>query len=377
MSVGAPRPAPRSTRRPLTLAVSGAFALGLAGCGGTSPSQSGHGKVGGAIAGAGATLPQPVYDEWARRFKHETGTAVAYRPIGSGGGIAQFAAGTVDFGASDVPLGGAEIRAAEKKGAPVHVPSVLGAVAVAYHVAGVAAALHLDGATVADIFRGRIRRWNDRRIRALNRGRRLPGTAITVVHRSDESGTTRVFTTFLSRSSAPWRTRVGSDKSVGWPVGVGAQGSTGVAAAVRGTNGAVGYVAQAYALANGLATADVRNRAGRFVAPTPPATIAATTGVPVPPDLRLSAIDESTDPRAYPIATATFLLVYRDMCKAGIPPDRARRVVNWLHYALGRGQAVAPELGYGPLPDDLLLAARRVVAAEVCHGAPIKPDARS
>jgi phosphate transport system substrate-binding protein len=353
------------------LATFTALALALAACGGSS-SNSSPKKVGGAISGAGATFPEPLYDEWVKRFKDETGTTVTYDPIGSGGGIAQFIAKTADFGASDAPMTAAEVRAAEKKGAPVHVPTVFGAVTVSYNVPALAKGLRLDGATVADIFLGRIRRWNDGRIAALNPGTKLPNIAITVVHRADESGTTKVFTTFLAGTSPEWARRVGSDKSVRWPVGVGAAKNTGVAAGVRATNGAVGYVEQAYALQNNLTTATVRNRAGRYVAPTLESTIAAGQGVTVPRDLRFSAVGTSTDPGAYPIATATFLLVYRDMCKAGLPPDRAQRVVNWLHYALTAGQRVAPELQYAPLPNAVLAPARRAVAAEKCDGRLLK-----
>src|SRR6476661_8349018 len=216
-----------------------AIVLALAACG-SSSSGTVRKKDGGAISGAGATFPQPVYVEWAKLFKEETGTSVTYDAIGSGGGIAQFTAKTVDFGASDAPMTRAEVRAAEKKGVPVHVPTVFGAVTVAYNVPGLARGLRLDGATAADIFLGRIKRWNDPRIGSLNRGTRLPDIAIQVVHRSDESGTTKVFTTFLASSSPEWVKRVGSDKSVTWPVGTGAQRSAGVAEALRATPGGVG-----------------------------------------------------------------------------------------------------------------------------------------
>jgi len=348
-----------------------AIVLALAACG-SSSSGTVRKKDGGAISGAGATFPQPVYDEWAKRFKEETGTSVTYDAIGSGGGIAQFTAKTVDFGASDAPMTAGEVRAAEKKGTPVHVPTVWGAVTVSYNVSGLGPGLRLDGTTVADIFLGRITRWNDPRIRALNPATKLPNIAIAIVHRSDESGTTKVFTTFLASSSRRWATQVGSDKSVRWPVGAGAARNAGVAAGVKATNGAVGYVEQAYALENGLTSATIKNRAGRYVAPTLESTIAAGRGLTIPGDLRFSAVGLSTDPGAYPIATATFLLVYRDMCKAGVTPDRAQRVVNWLHYALTAGQLVAPELQYAPLPDRVLALARSAVAAEVCDGRPLK-----
>jgi phosphate transport system substrate-binding protein len=362
--------------RLLALAIAVALALAIAACGG-SASSTGHKKAGGAISGAGATFPQPVYDEWAKRFKAQTGTTVTYAASGSGGGIAQFTAKTVDFGASDAPMTPAEVRTAEKKGVPVHVPTVLGAVTVAYNVPGLAKGLRLDGAAVADIFLGRIKRWNDPRIRSRNAGTKLPSIAIRVLHRFDESGTTKVFTTFLASSSAQWAKQVGSDKSVTWPVGRGAQRSAGVAEALRATEGGVGYVEQAYALQNNLTAAAIKNRAGRYIAPSLESTIAAGRGLAIPADLRFSAAGQSTDPGAYPIATATFLLVYRDMCKAGMTPDRAQLVANWLHYALNAGQTVAPELQYGPLPNQILVAARRAVAAELCDGTRLKPSGGS
>lgn len=362
--------------RLFALAIAAGLATSVAACGGGS-SGTGHKKTGGAIAGAGATFPQAVYDEWAKRFKAQTGTTVTYQASGSGGGIAQFTAKTVDFGASDTPMTRAEVRAAEKKGVPVHVPTVFGAVTLAYNVPGLAKGLRLDGATAADIFLGRIKRWNDPRIGSLNRGTKLPDIAIRVVHRADESGTTKVFTTFLASSSPEWAKRVGSDKSVTWPVGRGAQRSAGVAERLRATPGGVGYVEQAYALRDNLTTAAIKNRTGRYVTPTLKSTIAAGRGLAIPADLRFSAVGQSTAPGAYPIATATFLLVYRDMCKTGIARSRAQLVVNWLHYALNAGQTVAPELQYGPLPNDVLAAARTAVAAELCDGMPLKPSGGS
>jgi phosphate transport system substrate-binding protein len=195
------------------------------------------------------------------------------------------------------------------------------------------------------------------------------------VHRSDESGTTKLFTTFLQDSSPTWAKQVGSDKTVKWPTGTGAAKNAGVAAAVKQTDGAVGYVEQAYALQNNFTTADVKNKAGQYVAPTLESTTAAGQGLTVPSDLRFSAINKSTNPQAYPIASATFLLVYKDQCKAGKPQNTAQLVVNWLNYALTGGQKVAPELQYAPLPANILAPAKAAVAGLVCNGTPLKPNA--
>src|SRR3954454_14806369 len=240
-----------------------ALALGAAACGsdeGTQSSSSGGSngaKLSGTISGAGATFPAPVYQECASRMKEAQGLTVNYQAIGSGGGIAQFTAGTVDFGASDAPMKDEEITAARKKGDPVHVPTVLGAVTVSYNVNGVDKGLELDGATVADIFLGNVKKWDDAKIKATNSGVDLPGTDITVCHRSDESGTTKNFTEFLAAYSPEWKSGPGVDKSVKWPTGTGAKGNDGVAGCVKQTSGAVGYVEQAYALQNNFTTAAV------------------------------------------------------------------------------------------------------------------------
>jgi phosphate transport system substrate-binding protein len=369
------------SRNLLALAAAGVLAVGAAACGSSSSSSTSSTstasskKVGGTISGAGATFPQPVYDEWGNRFKSKTGTTVNYNPIGSGGGIAQFTAGTVDFGATDSAMKDAEVAAAKKKGQPVHVPTVFGAITVSYNVSGLAKGLKLDGPTIANIFLGKIKKWNDPAIKALNSGTSLPATAITVVHRSDASGTTKLFTTFLQDSSPTWSKQVGSDKTVKWPTGTGAAKNAGVAAAVKQTDGAVGYVEQAYALQNNFTTADVKNKAGQFVAPTLQSTSAAGQGLTVPADLRFSAINKSANPQAYPIASATFLLVYKDQCKAGKSPTTAQLVVNWLNYGLTDGQQVAPELQYAPLPANILAPAKAAVAGLVCNGSPLKPNA--
>ena len=354
------------TRKLLALAACGALAMGAAACG--SDNDKGSGKAGGGtINGAGATFPQPVYDEWAARYKDQSGTTINYQGIGSGGGVAQFTAGTVDFGATDSAMTDEELAAAKKKGQPVHVPTVFGAVTVSYNVEGAKKGLKLDGATVADIFLGKVKKWNDPAIAGQNAAVKLPGQDITVCHRSDESGTTKLFTTFLAAYSPQWKSGPGVDKTVKWPTGTGAKGNDGVAACVKQNQGAVGYVEQAYALQSNFATADVKNRSGQYVAPTLDSTSAAGEGVKVPADLRFSAID-SPNPKAYPIASATFLLVYQDMCKAGIAKKRATAVKGWLDYALGGGQKVAPELQYAPLPSKLLAGAKSKVTGFKCNG---------
>ncbi len=265
-----------------------ALALGLAACGSSDESPSGGAssgsssssgaKQGGTINGAGATFPAPVYTEWAARFKDSTGTTVNYQAVGSGGGIAQFTAGTVDFGATDAAMKPEEEDAAKKKGDPVHVPTVLGAVTVSYNVDGIDKGLKLDGATIADIFLGKVKKWNDPAIAKVSGNTSLPDKDITVCHRSDESGTTKNFTQFLADYSPAWESGPGVDKTVKWPTGTGAKGNDGVAGCVKQTDGAVGYVEQAYALQNDFTTAAVKNKDGQFVEPSLEATSAAGEG---------------------------------------------------------------------------------------------------
>ncbi len=341
------------------------------GSGGSSSSGGGTAKAGGSINGAGATFPAPVYQEWAARFKEDQGTTVNYQGIGSGGGIAQFSAGTVDFGATDSAMKDDEIATAQKKGSdPVHVPTVLGAVTVSYNVDGVEQGLKLDGKTVADIFLGKVKKWNDPEIAGQNSGVKLPSDSITVCHRSDESGTTGNFTQFLADYSPTWKSGPGVDKSVKWPTGTGAKGNDGVAGCVKQTKGSVGYVEQAYALQNKFTTAAIKNSSGQYVEPSLQATSASAEGITPPEDLRFSTINAKS-PQAYPISAVTFLLVWADACKAGENPTQAKLVKSWLGYALGDGQAVAPQLQYAPLPDNVKTKAQAKVDALQCNGAAI------
>jgi phosphate transport system substrate-binding protein len=359
------------------------LALGVAACGSSDESPSGGGggtssgssssggaKLSGTINGAGATFPQPVYTEWAARFKDSVGPTVNYQGVGSGGGIAQFTAGTVDWGATDAAMKPDEEAAAKKKGDPVHIPTVLGAVTVSYNVSGIDKGLKLDGATVANIYLGKIKKWNDPAIAKVSGNTSLPDKDIVVCHRSDESGTTKNFTQFLAAYSPEWESGPGVDKTVKWPTGTGAKGNDGVAACVKQTDGAVGYVEQAYALQNNFTTAAVKNKEGQFIEPSLDATSAAGEGAKVPDDLKFSTID-APGAKTYPISAVTFMLVWQDMCKSGISAANAKIVKAWLNYALGPGQEVAPELQYAPLPDPIKQKAQAKVDGLQCNGSPI------
>ncbi|MHB1345728.1 MAG: phosphate ABC transporter substrate-binding protein PstS, partial [Thermoleophilia bacterium] len=320
--------------------------LSLLGCGGdvvpadgsatTVQPTGGSATTGGlliaALNGAGATFPEPLYLEWVGEFvtNVEPGVKVNYQGIGSGGGIQQLTQMTVDFGASDAPMSDEEIAAAETAGgaAVLHIPTVFGAVAVAYSLPGVTD-LKLDQETLADIFLGTVTTWDDPAIVALNPGVTLPSTAISVVHRSDSSGTTSIFTGYLTKVSPAWSDTVGAGKDVRWPVGIGGQGNDGVAAVIQQQEGSIGYVELAYATEVGLPTVSVRNQAGSFIAPSLASTSAAGAGVDFPADLRFS-LSDSPAPEAYPIVGATWILAYDSMAD----PAKAEALRAFLTWAL-------------------------------------------
>ena len=351
------------------LASAAALALGLGACGSSSKSSSStssSSSASGTISGAGSTFAAPVYEQWASSLSPLT---VNYQAVGSGAGITSLGAKTVDFGASDPPLKPAEFAALEKVGPAVQVPMFLGAITVSYNLPGVKSGLKLEGKTIANIYLGKITKWNDAEIAALNPGVTLPSTAITVIHRSDSSGTTAGFTGFLSAVDPEWKTKVGEGKDVQWPIGTGAKGNAGVAGAVQQTTGAVGYVEQAYALQHNFTTASVKNKAGNFVAPSLASTSAAATVVVVPANLGIK-ITNPAGAEAYPITSQTFIVVYKDMCKAGIPggESAAKGVVKFLEYGLGQGQSVLAQADYAALPSSILEKSKAAVAGLECNG---------
>jgi phosphate transport system substrate-binding protein len=353
--------------RLLVAASLGALALGAAACGSSNSGGTATASTAasGTVNGAGSTFAAPVYQQWGSTLK-DKGITLNYQPVGSGAGVAALGAGTADFAGSDPALA-PEDRSALKKGDAVQIPMFFGAITVAYNVNGLDKGLRLDGPTVADMFLGKITSWDDPAIARLNPGVQLPGTKITVVHRSDESGTTKGFTTFLAAYSSEWKTKVGIDKTVKWPTGTGGKGNDGVAAAVKQTDGAVGYVEQAYALQNNFATADIRNRSGKFVEPTLASTSAAGDGLKIPADLGISTID-APNASAYPIASQTFIDVYKDVCRAGMKQSDAKALGAFLDYGLGEGQSSLSQLFYAKLPAPLLAKAKAAAASLTCNG---------
>ena len=312
---------------------------------------SGSASSGIDLNGAGATFPLPVYNKWFHDYAAQSGVKINYQSIGSGGGIKQLQDQTVDFGASDAPMTDDEM--AKAKGGPIiHIPTVIGAVTIAYNLPDVAQPLKLTGETIADIFLGKITKWNDSRLAALNAGVKLPAKDILVVHRSEGSGTTFIFTSYLSSVSPAWKSGPGAGKDVKWPVGLGGKGNEGVAGAVKQTVGAVGYIELAYAKQNNISVAEVKNAAGKFVAPSVESATAAAAGVgaKLPPntDYRVSIIN-APGADAYPISSFTWLLVYKNMPDAA----KAKKLQDFLKWAMSTGEMSAPQLFYAPLPDQL------------------------
>jgi len=300
------------------------------------------------LTGAGATFPYPLYSKWFSDYAAKTGVKINYQSIGSGGGIRQLSEGTVDFGASDSPMKDDEIAKA-RGGKVLHIPTVLGAVAVTYNVAELKEPLKLSGDVLADIFLGRITKWNDARVAALNPGAALPAKDILVVHRSDGSGTSFIFTDYLSAVSPTWAKAPGKGKEVQWPVGLGGKGNEGVAGQVKQTPGTIGYVELAYAKQNKLPVAAIRNSAGQFVLPSVQGATAAAAGVAekLDPntDYRISIVN-APGATAYPISSFTWLLVYENQSDAA----KGKKIVDFVRWALTEGEQSAAALDYAPLP---------------------------
>lgn len=301
------------------------------------------------LTGAGATFPYPLYSKWFDAYSSKSGVKINYQSIGSGGGIRQLSEQTVDFGATDAPMSDAELAKA-KGGAVLHVPTALGAVAIIYNLAELSQPLQLTGDVLAAIYQGQISRWGDARIAALNPGVKLPAKDILVVHRSDGSGTSYVFTDYLANVSAAWATQPGKGKEVQWPVGLGAKGNEGVAGQVKQTPGAIGYVELAYANQNKMSSAMLKNAAGEYVAPAIASVTAAAAGaaakLPSTTDYRVSIVNASGR-GVYPISSFTWIILYQKQSD----PGKGKKLVDFLHWALSDGQAMEAPLDYAPLPD--------------------------
>jgi phosphate transport system substrate-binding protein len=306
------------------------------------------------LTGAGATFPAPLYSKWFDTYASKAGVKINYQPIGSGGGIRQLSEQTVDFGGTDAPMTDDEL--AKAKGGPIlHIPTALGAVTIVYNVTDVTQPIKLTGDVLAAIYQGQISKWNDARLAAINPGVKLPAADILVVHRSDGSGTSYVFTDYLANVSKAWATKPGKGKEVQWPVGLGAKGNDGVAGQVKQTPGAIGYVELAYANQNKMTTAVLKNAEGEYVAPTIASVTAAAAGasakLPATTDYRISIVNASGK-GVYPISSFTWIILYQKQAD----PAKGKKVVDFLKWALTDGQALEAPLDYAPLPEAMRTA---------------------
>jgi phosphate transport system substrate-binding protein len=311
------------------------------------------------ITGAGATFPAPVYSKWAESYATQTGTTLNYQAIGSGGGIKQIKAKTVDFGASDKPLKPEDLQSAGL----MQFPMVMGGVVPVMNLPGIAPGqIKLTGTQLADIYRGVIRTWDDPLIKLTNKGVNLPHLPITVVHRSDGSGTTFLFTSYLAMKAPHWASDVGASDSVQWPTGVGGKGNDGVAAMVKQTLGSIGYVEYAYARQNGMTYALMQNKAGKFVAPTAPAFAAAAAGADwsKAPGYYLLLLDQP-GAASWPITGATFILMYKKQDN----PAAGREVLKFFDWAYKNGDQAAQQLDYVPMPAKVKDMVRKAWAKQI------------
>jgi len=333
---------------------------------GCSPGGGPTGAV--TLQGAGASFPNPLYQKWLSEYgKLYPNIRIDYQSIGSGGGQKQIKERTVDFGASDTPMSDEDL-----KGAPaelIHIPTVLGAVVLTYNLQGVSQPLHFSPDVVADIFLGKIKRWDDPRIKADNSGATLPGADVTVVHRSDTSGTTGVWTDYLSKVSPDWKQKVGAGTAVNWPVGLGGKGNEGVTGQIKQTPNTLGYVELIYALQNNLPVGLIKNKSGNFPPPGLESTTSAAAGAiaNTPDDLRVS-ITDSSGPDSYPVASYTYILAYKDQKDA----TKGKALVDYLWWCIHDGQKFAADLKYAALPNEIVKRAETKINSITSGGKPLR-----
>lgn len=320
------------------------------------------------LQGAGATFPNPLYQKWVSEYgKLHADVKIDYQSIGSGGGIKQIQEQTVAFGASDAPMTDAELKAAPAE--LVHVPTVLGAVVITYNLQGPTKPLRFSSDVVADIFLGKITKWNDSRIKADNSDVNLPATDITVIHRAETSGTSFVFTDYLSKVSAEWKQKVGADKAPKWPVGQGGKGNEGVTGQIKQQPNTIGYVELAYAAQNKLPVALIKNAGGKFVEPSIDAVTAAAAGsaANTPDDLRVS-ITNAAGADAYPISSYTYILLYKNQKDAA----KGKALVDFVWWGIHDGEQYAKDLLYAPLPSEIVKRAETKINSITAGDKPLR-----
>ncbi|HEX8174289.1 MAG TPA: phosphate ABC transporter substrate-binding protein PstS [Pyrinomonadaceae bacterium] len=342
------------------------FAVALFALAACSGGRGGTGAV--RLQGAGATFPNPLYQKWLSEYgKINPNIKIDYQSIGSGGGIKQIREQTIDFGASDSPMSLDDLKSSP--GAILHIPTVLGAVVLTYNLQGVSAPLKFSPDVIADIFLGKIKRWDDARIKADNPGVTLPAENIAVVHRSDGSGTSAVFTDYLSKVSPEWKEKVGAGTSPKWPVGLGGKGNEGVTGQVKQTPNTIGYVELAYAVQNKLPVALIKNSSGNFIEPSLDAvTAAAAESIQTTPDDLRVSITDAGGANAYPIASYTYILAYQEQRDAA----KGKALVDFLWWGIHDGEKFAKDLQYAPLPEEMVRRAEQKINSVTYGGKPLR-----
>lgn len=319
------------------------------------------------LLGAGSSFVYPFFSKIFDEYTKTTGVNINYQSIGSGGGILQLTNKTVDFGDSDAPLNDEQTK---KMGAAVlHIPMCSGATVVTYNLPGVSAAIKFTGKTLADIYLGSIKQWNDPEIAASNKNVKLPNLPIVVVHRSDGSGTSFIFTDYLTKVDAQWAAKVGKATAVNWPAGLGGKGSEGVSGLVKQTPGAIGYVELAYALQNKMPFADIQNKSGAFITPTLTTTTSASN-ISLPADSKVS-LTNTDNPEGYPISSFTWALIYKEQKYNGRSQERAKAVLDLLWYNIHNGQKYCNALNYAPLSPTAVGVAEKILKSATFDGKPI------
>ncbi len=340
-------------------------ALLLVSCGGgNKEGQSGGSGEAVTLSAAGATFPLPFYNLAIKNYTDDKNVAISYGGVGSGGGIRSLKDQVVDFGATDAFLN--DGQEAEMPAEIVHIPTCIGAVVIAYNLEGIAD-LKLSNENLQDIFMGRITNWNDEKLAASNPGVTLPDKAVTVVHRSDGSGTTYIFSDYMSKISADWETEVGRGKSLKWPVGIGAKGNPGVAGTIKQTDGAVGYIGSEFAFAQKIPYAQVENSVGNYIVPSLASISAAAKG-DVPADTKIM-LTNSSDPEAYPISGFTWIILYKEQNYNQRSKAQAEATLEFLTWLLEKeAQALAQQVNYAPLPEETVAHARKILSSVTFDG---------
>ncbi len=354
----------------IALAISGSMML--TGCNGSGSGNGSDSTAGGSeenntILGAGATFPNPLYSKMFSEYNKTTGVKVNYQSIGSGGGVQQLTAKTVDFGASDAPLNGKQDSALPAPA--VHIPITAGAVVISYNLPDMKDTLMLTPDVLAKIFLGEITKWNDAKIAAINKGAKLPATDILVSHRSDGSGTSNIFTTYLSKVSTDWDAKVGHGNSVNWPIGLGGKGNEGVAGSIKQTPGAIGYIELAYAIQNNMAYAKMQNKAGKFITPSI-ASITAAANIDIPADAKVS-LTNTDAAEGYPISGLTWILVYKEQNYGGRSAEKATKMLNMIKWMVHEGQQYCAPLNYAPLSENAVKVADEQLKTVTFGGKPV------